>query len=286
MQPRLVSPARLLGENSLEGESMAKAWAIFVGGAAAGAVLAVLGAAAGFPGLQMMERPPDTVIAAALGAFIAAVVSVFGVLAANKSSAQRLKMQLDHDRDQAALKLNHEAAQKRADRAIAAKRQVYLEGVEKCQALIAHIAGLPDCPAGTRPNLQPFLDVTTVLAKVWLIANAEAALHVRSLPELFTKALLHCEISAAPYREAVGRDGPGRHIEWRVRDSLKVLETLRPCHEGLTQLVCLLRHELELATDVAAFTKVEQVQQDRAAKMLLGLLQRSQRDGSHGNADQ
>jgi hypothetical protein len=216
----------------------------------------------------MVGRPPDTVIAAALAAFIAAAVSVFGVVAANRSSAQRLKMQLDHDRNQAAVKLDHEAAQKRADRAISAKREVYLEGVEKCQALIAHIAGLPDSPAGTRPNLQPLLEVTAVLAKVWLIADAEAALHARSLPELFTKAQLHCEISAAPYREAVGRDGPGAHIEWRARDGLKVLEALRPCHEGLAQLVFLLRHELELATDVAAFTKVEQVQQGRAAQML------------------
>ena len=80
------------------------------------------------------------------GALIAAPISYFGVVAANKSSLARLHAQHDNDRKEAALQRTHDALQKQQDRKAAIRRQVYTDAVEQAHTVLGAIGSLPVRP--------------------------------------------------------------------------------------------------------------------------------------------
>ena len=160
-------------------------------------------------------------------ALTAALISYFGVLAANKSSLTRLRVQHENDQMEARLQRAHDAAQKAEDRKAAIRRQVYIDAVEQAHAVLAAIGALPFRPldfAGAS-DAEPLQNFMKANAKVWLVAESDAALLSRELTghiaELYSKAT----ISAHPLRVILHQilDINARLV--RAEDEIKRLET-------------------------------------------------------------
>lgn len=135
-------------------------------------------------------------------ALIAALVSIAGVVAANRSSMARLLVQHENDQKEAALQRSHDATQKAEDRKAAIRRQVYTDAVEQAHAVLGAIGSLPARPLdfGGVSDVEPLHAFLKANAKVWLVAESDAALLSRELTgqmaELYSKAI----VSAHPLR--------------------------------------------------------------------------------------
>lgn len=148
------------------------------------------------------------------GATIAAVISLCGVIAANKSSLDRLNKQHQYDAIEAIAQREHDAKQKDEDRKAAIRREVYTKGVEEVHAVLAAIGGMPDRPLSKSSEdveaLQLFLKANS---KVWLVAESEAAHLSRDLTNLMSELYLKVLQSAYPLRLAME---PVRELERRM----------------------------------------------------------------------
>lgn len=148
------------------------------------------------------------------GATIAAVISLFGVVAANKSSLDRLNKQHQHDATEATAQREHDAKQKDEDRKSAIRREVYTKGVEEVHAVLAVIGGMPERPLNKfsedADGLQLFLKANS---KVWLVAESEAAHLSRDLTSLMSELYLKALQNAHPLRLAME---PVRDLEKRM----------------------------------------------------------------------
>lgn len=166
------------------------------------------------------------------GATIAAVISLIGVKAANKSSLDRLDKQHRNDSEEAVLQRKHDAAQKEDDRKAAIRREVYTNAVEELHAVLGSIGGMPDRPLNLGTNdadaLQLFLKAN---AKVWLVAESEAAHLARELTSLMSELYLRTLQNSHPIRLAMQ---PVRELEkdivradaefWRI--NVKIVELM------------------------------------------------------------
>lgn len=178
---------------------------------------------------------PDTRIATAIGALIAFVGSIVVVITTNWGGSARLRKQLcaeatrqkrqlsaetarqqqqqAHDLMKLQAQLGHDATQKNEDRKAAIRREVYTKAVEEVHAVLAFIGGLPDRPlmAGNDDEgLQAFLKAN---AKVWLVADREAAHLSRELTNLMGELFFKMLRGAHPLREAMK---PIRDIDKQV----------------------------------------------------------------------
>lgn len=138
------------------------------------------------------------------GATIAAVISLIGVTAANRSSLDRLDRQHKYDAAAAAAQRSHDAQQKEEDRKAAIRREVYITAVEEAHAVLAVIGGIPERPlseiATDAEGLQLFLKAN---AKVWLVAESDAALLSRELTSLMSELYMKTLPAAYPLRSAM-----------------------------------------------------------------------------------
>lgn len=148
------------------------------------------------------------------GATIAAVISLLGVVAANKSSLDRLNKQHQHDAAEATAQREHDAKQKDEDRKSAIRREVYTKGVEEAHAVLAVIGGMPERPLNKSSEdvdaLQQFLKANS---KIWLVAESEAAHLSRDLTSLMSELYLRALQNASPLRFAME---PIRDLERRM----------------------------------------------------------------------
>lgn len=148
------------------------------------------------------------------GATIAAVISLAGVAAANKSSLERLDKQHQHDAAETAAQRGHDAAQNDEDRKAAIRREVYTTAVDEVHAALAAIGGMPERQLSKRSEdgdgLQQFLKAN---AKVWLVAESEAAHLSRELTSLMSELYLTALQGAFPIRVAME---PVRELERRI----------------------------------------------------------------------
>jgi hypothetical protein len=178
------------------------------------------------------------------GATIAAVISLIGVSAANRSSLDRLDRQHKHDKDESIQQRKHDAEQKDEDRKAAIRREVYTKAVEEAHAVLGSIGGMPERPLSERAKdvdgLQLFLKANS---KVWLVAESEAAHLSRELTSLMSELYLKTLQSAYPLRiamepvrdlerQAVHAESEIRRIDVRIaeikeqRDDNKSLEAV------------------------------------------------------------
>lgn len=136
---------------------------------------------------------PDVIWSGVIGALIGSGISYLSTRAINKGSdkrlmtqlahdSQRAREQLAHDKDEARLQRAHDAAQNNEDRKAAIRREVYLVAVEKAHGLLSHLGGMLD--QGLKEGV-PFQDFLQANAKVWLVADLEAAHLARELTSLF-----------------------------------------------------------------------------------------------------
>jgi hypothetical protein len=163
--------------------------------------------------------------AAAFGAVTASVISVAGVLASNYSSMTRLREQHLFDKtendEQRAFDAaegvrvrDHEAAQNAQDRKADFRREVYIEAIEEMLVTLSFIGGLfarPPATDGSDENaLLGFLKAS---AKVWLVAETDAALHAREMTSRVAIAVMSALMRAAPLRQSLAAI---RSIEERI----------------------------------------------------------------------
>jgi len=142
-----------------------------------------------------------------VGALIAGLISYIGVRAANGGSLARLHVQHENDRQEAALLRVHDAKQKEEDRKAAIRRQVYIDAVEEAHAFLATIGGLTVRPLDFSgvSDVEPLQKFLKANAKVWLVAESDAALLSRELTgqiaELYTKALASAHPSRVEFQK-------------------------------------------------------------------------------------
>jgi hypothetical protein len=147
---------------------------------------------------------PAVIWSGAIGAVLASGISYFGVRSANKSSLDRLHAQHRYDADEATKQRTHDANQNDEDRKAAFRREVYMKAVEEVHAVLAVIGGLPERPLSKRhkdaEGLQHFLKAS---AKVWLVAESEAAHLSRELTNLMSELYFKTLQAAQPMRIAL-----------------------------------------------------------------------------------
>lgn len=166
-----------------------------------------------------------------LGATIAAIISLVGVTAANKSSLDRLDRQHRYDAAEATAQRSHDAQQKDEDRKAAIRREVYTKVAEEVHAVLAVIGGLPERPLSERATdvegLQLFLKAN---AKVWLVAESDAALLSRELTSLISELYFKTLRAAYPLRLAME---PVRDLE---RESVHAESEIRRLDTRIAEL--------------------------------------------------
>lgn len=156
------------------------------------------------------------------GATIAAVISLLGVTAANRSSLDRLDRQHKFDTAEAIEQRKHEAGRKDEDRKAAIRREVYTKAAEEVHAVLGVIGGMPERPLSERDKdadgLQHFLKAN---AKVWLVAESDAAHLSRELTSLMSELYFQTLRAAHPLRVAMepvrGLERQAVHVESEIR---------------------------------------------------------------------
>lgn len=146
---------------------------------------------------------PWIIWAGVLSAGVASFASWLTSRASADNSLAMLRKQHDHDLSEASRQREHEAKQKDEDRKGVIRREVYTEAVERAHGLLAAIGGLTQRGIEVTDDgdaLQAFLKAN---AKIWLVAEAEAAHLSRDLATEFSELFLHALAASMPARYAM-----------------------------------------------------------------------------------
>ncbi len=117
----------------------------------------------------------------------ASLMTLAGVLIANKSNTTRLKMQFDHD-----------AKQKAAERTATMRREIYMKGAEELAKATHHLANLPlidPIKDNIGDGLQDFLRVAT---KMQLVAHSRTGLLIGQLVAAYSSVMMRLAIVVRP----------------------------------------------------------------------------------------
>lgn len=114
----------------------------------------------------------------------------------------RLRVQHENDQKEAALQRSHDVTQKAEDRKAAIRRQVYTDAVEQTHSVLGAIGSLPVRPLdfGGVSDVEPLQAFLKANAKVWLVAESNAALLSRELTAQMTELYSKAVGSAHPLR--------------------------------------------------------------------------------------
>lgn len=121
---------------------------------------------------------------------VAAIVSLGGIIAANRSSERRLLTQLRHD-----------AGEKQRDRIAALRKEVYLTLFEEMTAVSGHLGSLAGKDPVTENLGGPLQALMAQLGKVQLVASQQTALFAAELSSLYGESLFRLMIAAKPMHE-------------------------------------------------------------------------------------
>lgn len=161
------------------------------------AVQAVQAVSAGWLGV------PWIIWSGLISAVVASGVAAFTSWASSKNSLRLLAKQHEHDDGEANRQRAHDAKQKDEDRKATIRREVYAKAVEETHALLGYIGSLPDRPLHAGNDGDGFQSFLKANAKVWLVANAEAAHLSRDLASDFGEVFFQELAMAYPIREAM-----------------------------------------------------------------------------------
>lgn len=137
--------------------------------------------------LNLLRSIPDVV----WSGVVASVLTLSGVFLSNKSSNNRLRIQLEHD-----------AAEQSKERTASLRREVYLVAAEELTKAQSRLAALPQSDiAKTNPadGLQGFF---AAAAKLQLVAEPKTALLVNQLTGSYGELLLKLITRLLPLQEA------------------------------------------------------------------------------------
>jgi hypothetical protein len=148
------------------------------------------------------------------GVLSASIASLASWLTSRSSAAHSLTMlrkqhehnlaeasrQRAHDLAESQRQREHDSRQKDEDRKGEIRRAVYAEAVEKTHALLGFLGALPDHPLNTGTDTDCFQAFLRANAKVWLVADAEAAHLSRDLASDFGEVFLREVAATYPLR--------------------------------------------------------------------------------------
>ncbi|MBK6852952.1 MAG: hypothetical protein IPG93_15310 [Burkholderiales bacterium] len=122
---------------------------------------------------------------------IASVLTLGGVLLANRSSTTRLRIQLDHESQE-------KAKQRRAE----LRRDVYLAVAEESVKANACLAALPNADLSKSDAITPLEGFFSAAAKLQMVANTETALQTSQLVSSYGQLLFRVMALARPIQRA------------------------------------------------------------------------------------
>jgi len=138
-----------------------------------------------------------------ISAVVATGVAAITTVASSWNSLRLLAKQHARDDEEANRQRQHDAKQKDEDRKGVIRREVYARAVEETHALLGYIGGLSDRPLNAGNDVDGLHSFLKANAKIWLVADAEAAHLSRDLAGDFTELILN-ELSASyPIRRAM-----------------------------------------------------------------------------------
>jgi hypothetical protein len=203
-----------------------------------------------------------------ISAFVASGVAAFTVRASSKNSLRLLAKQHVRDDVEADRQRQHDAKQKDEDRKGIIRREVYTKAVEETHALLGYIGGLPERPlnAGNDADgLQLFLKAN---AKIWLVADAEAAHLSRDLAGDFAEVFLHAMVTAHPIR--VEMEPVRRRIEAIAFAEIEARRLVSQLTDAKARNASLQEQEKlnALAVDALAYVKALELAQQEAMNII------------------
>jgi len=137
--------------------------------------------------IAFLKSIPDVV----WSGVIASALTLSGVLIANRSSTNRLKLQLEHD-----------ASEKAKERTATLRREVYLRAAEELVKANAHLAGLPQIDL-SKTNLGDGLQgFFSAAARLQLIAEPKTALLVNQLAAEYGELVFRLMTHLVPVSDA------------------------------------------------------------------------------------
>ncbi|MCW8176102.1 hypothetical protein [Verminephrobacter aporrectodeae] len=136
-----------------------------------------------------------------ISAVVATSVAALTTCASNKHSLALLKKQHARDNEEANRQREHDAKQKDEDRKGAIRREVYASAVVEAHELLRYLGGLPDRPLYAGNDADSLYSFLKANAKIWLIADAEAAHLSQDLEGDFTKVFFDQLHASRPIRE-------------------------------------------------------------------------------------
>jgi hypothetical protein len=160
-------------------------------------VQTVLAASEGWLGV------PWIIWSGVISAVVASGVAAFSIRASSKNSLRLLAKQHEHNDLQATRQREHDAKQKDEDRKATIRREIYAKAIEETHALLGYIGGLPDRPSNAGNDAEGFQSFLKANAKIWLVADAEAAHLSRDLASDFAEVFLHEIATTYPIRVAM-----------------------------------------------------------------------------------
>lgn len=127
-----------------------------------------------------------------IGSGITASVAIATLVISNWQNLRRQAEQLKHD-----------ASENREDRKLSIRREVYLAAVEQAHALLGAIGGLPQRGLDTSTDAEPLQAFLKANAKVWLVAESEAAHLSRDFASQISELFLVSVAASMPARLAM-----------------------------------------------------------------------------------
>lgn len=122
---------------------------------------------------------------------IASLLTLGGVLLANRSSTKRLKIQLEHESKE-------KAKQRRAE----LRKEVYLVAAEESVKANAYLASLPNADLSKPDAASPLLGFFAAAAKLQMVADTKTALHTSQLAGTYGQLLLKVLQLSRPIQDA------------------------------------------------------------------------------------
>ena len=122
---------------------------------------------------------------------IASVLALSGVLIANRSNTNRLRIQLQHD-----------AAEKAKERTATLRREVYLRAAEELTKANSHLASLPQSDLAKTNAAEGLQGFFAAAAKLQLVAEPKTALLVNQLVATYGELLLRLLARLIPLQKA------------------------------------------------------------------------------------
>lgn len=138
-----------------------------------------------------------------ISSLVASGVAAFTIRASSKNSLRLLAKQHEHNDAQANRQRDHDAKQKDEDRKATIRREIYTKAVEETHALLGYIGGLPDRPLNAGNDADGFQSFLKANAKIWLVADAEAAHLSRDLASDLAEVFFHEMAASNPIRVAM-----------------------------------------------------------------------------------